>query len=79
MLYPCSILVGDNSQADHLGVAFAGKDQIQDTGAKIIISGKNCRASSIAKSISKDGGESISFDGYSWQLRLSIDCVASKY
>ena len=27
----------------------------------------------------KDGGESISFDGYSWQLRLSIDCVASKY
>lgn len=59
MLYPCSILKGDNSQADHLGVAFAGKDQVQDTGAKIIIAGKDCRASSIAKSISKDGGESI--------------------
>lgn len=59
MLYPCSILVGDDSQADHLGVAFAGKDQIQDTGAKIIIAGKNCRGSSVAKSISKDGGQSI--------------------
>ena len=59
MLYPCSILKGDNSQADHLGVAFAGKNQVQDTGAKIIIRGKNCRASSLAKSISKDGGQSI--------------------
>ncbi len=59
MLYPCSILKGDNSQADHLGVAFAGAGQIQDTGAKIIVAGKNCRASSLAKSISKDGGKSI--------------------
>ena len=59
MLYPCSILKGNNSQADHLGVAFAGKDQIQDTGAKIIFLGKDCRGSVVAKSISKDGGQSI--------------------
>ncbi len=56
MLYPCSVLIGDNARADHLGVAFANKDQNQDTGAKIIINGKNCRASVVSKSLSKGGG-----------------------
>ncbi len=56
MLYPASILVGDNSRADHLGVAFANKDQNQDTGAKITIVGKDCRASVVSKSLSKGGG-----------------------
>lgn len=36
MLYPCSVLIGDNARADHLGIAFANKDQNQDTGAKVI-------------------------------------------
>ncbi|MCF7812397.1 Fe-S cluster assembly protein SufB [Candidatus Gracilibacteria bacterium] len=56
MLYPCSILIGDNAQADHLGVAFANTDQNQDTGAKIIINGKNCRAKIVSKSLAKGGG-----------------------
>ena len=56
MLYPCSILVGDRARADHLGVAFANKNQNQDTGAKIIIVGKNCRATVVSKSLSKGGG-----------------------
>lgn len=58
MLYPCSILMGDNARADHLGVAFANKDQHQDTGAKITIVGKNCRGKVISKSLSKGGGNS---------------------
>ena len=58
MLYPCSVLTGENSRANHLGIAFAGKKQNQDTGAKILISGKNCRGSVISKSLSKDGGTS---------------------
>ena len=41
MLYPCSILLGDNSKSDFIGIAFAGKDQDQDTGAKTIHIGKN--------------------------------------
>ncbi|HEY5713806.1 MAG TPA: Fe-S cluster assembly protein SufB [Candidatus Gracilibacteria bacterium] len=56
MLYPCSVLIGNQSRAEHLGVAFANAGQNQDTGAKIIINGKDCRASVISKSLSKGGG-----------------------
>ncbi|MDD3302726.1 MAG: Fe-S cluster assembly protein SufB [Candidatus Gracilibacteria bacterium] len=56
MLYPCSVLKGDNSKADHLGVALAHKGQNQDTGAKVIHIGKNTTSNIISKSISKDGG-----------------------
>ena len=56
MLYPCSILIGDNARCDHLGVAFANANQNQDTGAKITIVGKNCRATVVSKSLSKGGG-----------------------
>lgn len=59
MLYPCSILLGEGAKATHLGVAVATDNQTQDTGAKIIISNKNCRANVISKSIAKDGGNNI--------------------
>ena len=35
MLYPTSVLVGENAKSDFLGVAFAGKGQNQDTGTKV--------------------------------------------
>lgn len=56
MLYPCSILKGDRSRADHLSVAYAGKGQNQDTGGKIIHVGKNTSGQLISKSISSHGG-----------------------
>lgn len=56
MLYPCSVLLGENSRADSIGIAFAGKDQHQDTGMKIIHIGKNTSSTIVSKSISKDGG-----------------------
>ncbi len=56
MLYPTSILVGDNSQSNFIGIAFAGKDQNQDTGCKIDHIGKNTSSVINSKSISKDGG-----------------------
>ncbi|MDP3976336.1 MAG: Fe-S cluster assembly protein SufB [bacterium] len=56
MLYPCSILKGDHSRADHLSVAFGGKGQYQDTGAKVIHIGKETKSNILSKSISKDGG-----------------------
>ena len=56
MLYPCSVLLGDNSQSDSIGIAFSGKGQNQDTGSKVIHIGKNTRSLIKAKSISKDGG-----------------------
>ncbi|MBI4994829.1 Fe-S cluster assembly protein SufB [Candidatus Peregrinibacteria bacterium] len=59
MLYPCSILRGEGSRADHLGIAFANGDQIQDTGAKVIHAAKNTSSKIVMKSISKNGGESV--------------------
>ncbi|MCP4524062.1 MAG: Fe-S cluster assembly protein SufB [Candidatus Gracilibacteria bacterium] len=56
MLYPCSVLVGDYSKADHLGLAFANQGQNQDTGAKVIHIGKHSSSNIISKSISKAGG-----------------------
>jgi Fe-S cluster assembly protein SufB len=56
MLYPCSVLLGDRSSSDSLGVAFAGDGQDQDTGAKVIHVGKNTSSVIRAKSISKNGG-----------------------
>lgn len=56
MLYPCSILKWDNSQAMHFGVAFANSDQNTDTGAKVIHIGKNTKSEIVSKSLSKWGG-----------------------
>jgi len=56
MLYPCSILLGENSSSDYIGVAFAGKDQFQDTGCKVYHLAPNTSSKIISKGISKDGG-----------------------
>ena len=54
--YPGIILQGDNSTGDILSLAFAGKDQIQDTGARVIHVGRNTRSNVLAKGVSLDGG-----------------------
>ncbi len=52
-------LKGRNARTDHLGIAFANADQIQDTGAKIYHLGENTSSKITMKSISKGGGKSI--------------------
>ncbi len=59
MLYPCSVLKGDHSKADHLGIAFANAGQIQDTGSKVFHLGKNTSSSIVMKSLSNGGGKSV--------------------
>ncbi len=56
MLYPTSVLIGENSKSDYLGIAFAGKGQNQDTGAKVYHLAKNTSSVVRSKSISKDEG-----------------------
>jgi len=56
MLYPCSVLRGEYARSDSLGIAFAGKDQNQDTGSKVIHAAPYTKSNIISKSISKDGG-----------------------
>jgi Fe-S cluster assembly protein SufB len=53
MLYPCSVLKGDRSQALHFGIAFANAGQNTDTGAKIIHIGQNTSSEVVSKSLSK--------------------------
>ncbi|QQR54886.1 Fe-S cluster assembly protein SufB [Candidatus Peregrinibacteria bacterium] len=59
MLYPCSILKGRGSRADHLGVAFANAGQVQDTGAKVIHIAPDTSSTVLTKSISKGGGRNV--------------------
>ena len=56
MLYPSSMLIGDNAKSDFIGIAFAGPGQNQDTGCKIVHKGKNTSSTIQSKSISKGGG-----------------------
>ncbi|MBI2662583.1 Fe-S cluster assembly protein SufB [Candidatus Woesearchaeota archaeon] len=56
MLYPCSILLGEHANTESIGIAFAGKDQNQDTGTKVIHLAPNTTSFIQSKSISKNGG-----------------------
>ncbi|MFC1768752.1 Fe-S cluster assembly protein SufB [Nanoarchaeota archaeon] len=56
MLYPCSMLVGRNSSADHIAIAFAKNGQNQDTGAKIFHLAPNTSSKVVSKSLCVDGG-----------------------
>jgi len=59
MLYPASFLLGKRAHAEHLGIAFAGKDQLQDTGAKVFHSASDTTSNILMKSLSKGGGTSV--------------------
>ena len=56
MLYPMTILNGDNSKCEFTGISFAGSGQNLDTGIKVIHNAKNTKTVVNSKSISKDGG-----------------------
>jgi len=73
LLYPCSMLVGEGARTDHLAIAFANKDQWQDTGAKIFHLAPNTSSQVISKSISKEGGCSV----YRGQLVVSKNAKGS--
>lgn len=55
MLYPCSVLLWDNSKTDMLWLAFANANQNQDVWAKVIHIWKNTSSNILSKSLSKWG------------------------
>jgi Fe-S cluster assembly protein SufB len=57
MLYPLSILNGDNAKTEYTGISFAGATQDLDTGFKVIHNAKNTSSVINSKSLSKDGGK----------------------
>ena len=56
MKYPCCILKGDRSKGTTISIAFAGKGQTQNAGAKMIHLGRDTSSSIISKSLSRHGG-----------------------
>ncbi len=56
MVYPCSILKGEGARADHLSIGYAGRNQVQDIGAKVYHIAPNTTSVVKSKSISKNGG-----------------------
>ena len=73
MLYPCSILKGDESRSSHFWIAFANAGQHTDTGAKVIHIGKNTSSEVISKSLSKNGGISV----YRWLLDIKPSALGA--
>lgn len=57
MKYPAVLLNGPHARGTVLTVAFAGKNQHQHTGAKLIHNAPNTSSSIVSKSIAKDGGQ----------------------
>ncbi|MGC8579795.1 MAG: Fe-S cluster assembly protein SufB [bacterium] len=74
MLYPASILRGRGARAEHLNIAFAGKGQYKDTGAKVILAAPDTSATIVSKSISKDGGTSV----YRGLVRIGSNATGAK-
>ena len=56
MKYPACILKGDNSSGICITISVASKNQMQDTGARMIHLGKNTKSKIISNSIAKNGG-----------------------
>lgn len=56
MKYPAVYLMEPGARGEILSIAFAGKGQHQDTGAKLVHCAPNTSGQIISKSISKDGG-----------------------
>ncbi len=56
MKYPAVLLAGNNARGSMLSIALANKNQVIDTGAKMIHLASNTTSNIISKSISMNGG-----------------------
>ncbi|MBI2673223.1 SufD family Fe-S cluster assembly protein, partial [Candidatus Woesearchaeota archaeon] len=74
MKYPSVYLLERNSKADIVSVAFAGKGQNLDTGAKAVHLAPNTTSTIISKSISKNGGRA----SYRGLLKIAKGATNSK-
>jgi len=81
MKYPAIYLVGEGAKGEILTVAFAGKDQHQDSGAKVVHAAPRTTSRITSKSISKDGGRA-SYRGLvkvypnANNCRVNVECDA---
>ena len=57
MKYPACVLAEEGAKGTCISIAVAGKNQIQDAGAKMLHLAPNTSSNIISKSISRNGGE----------------------
>jgi len=79
MKYPAVILKGPRAKANILSIAMAGKDQVQDAGAKAIHLAPDTTSTIVSKSITKHGGKAIyrglaSFGKNSQGSKANVKC-----
>ncbi|MCY0865689.1 MAG: Fe-S cluster assembly protein SufB [Sulfobacillus sp.] len=74
MKYPSVYLVGPGAKGMVLSIAVAGKDQHQDTGAKMIHAAPHTTSTIVSKSISKHGGKTT----YRGLVHFAPDAEGSK-
>jgi len=72
MKYPGCVLKGDYAKGTTISIAFAGKGQYQDTGAKMIHLGKHTSSTIISKSIATRGGK-VNYRGLVSQGQNAFD------
>jgi Fe-S cluster assembly protein SufB len=70
MKYPAIYLMGEKAHGEVISVAFAGRGQHQDAGAKIIHLAPNTTSQITSKSVSKNGGRTT----YRGLLRIEKGC-----
>ena len=54
--YPAVYLTGEHAKGETLSIAFAGADQHQDTGSKMVHLAPNTSSSIVSKSVARSGG-----------------------
>lgn len=74
MKYPSCYLVGDGAHGEILSLAFAGRNQYQDTGGKMVHLAPNTSSKITSKSISKDSGRA----SYRGLLKVQKGAVNSR-
>ncbi|WP_116113929.1 Fe-S cluster assembly protein SufB [Austwickia chelonae] len=56
MKYPAVFLMGEHAKGETLSIAFAGEDQHQDAGAKMVHAAPHTSSSIVSKSVARGGG-----------------------
>ena len=74
MKYPSIYLMGEGAKGEVLSVAFAGDDQLQDAGAKMLHFAKNTSSKITSKSISKGSGRA----SYRGLIKVAKGCTGVK-
>ena len=82
MKYPCCVLNGKYAKGNTISIAIASKNQIQDTGAKMIHLAPYTKSNIISKSIAANGGEAnyrgtvhIAKDAFNSRSQIKCDTI----